>query len=503
MTEQTKPNLDEIATAEKDYDLFSGYLNYLPNPDKVLQLELGGDIRKYDDIGRDTHVAGELRTRTLAVVGKEWDVVPGTEGVAGAGSQDQTQSQKIADYVKQVFLSFQYDTSRRAILRGGVLKGFAVSEIMWEISEGDIFIKDMLHRSQHRFVFTPRNELRLLTMQNLVLGEEVPEKKFQVLTFGDETTTPHGVGLGRELYWPWWFKKNGIKFWLIFCDKFGSPTPIGKYPSGALPEQKKELLAACEAIQTDAGIIHPDTMSLELLEAARAGSINTYESLCNFMNEEMSKSILGQTLTTQVGDTGSYAASQTHNEVRLDIVKADADILCGALNQKVIRWLVDYQFGPQKWYPKMWINCDPGEDLKVRSEVDKAIFDMGYRPTQEYIQETYSVEVEDVGVNNNPNPFPMPPKNFSDKGNGRFSGNQQTIEDLIGKVIPDASKALDKNEEMILNVIRNSSNYEEATATLQKLNLNMDAFEQMIERSALAALIFGKYAVKGEIHANP
>ena len=515
MAEQIqKPILEEIATAEKDYDLFSGYLNYLPNPDKVLMLECGGDTRKYDDIGRDPHVASVLRTRTLAVVGKEWDIVPGTGGIAGVGSREQKDAQRIADFVKQVFLSFEYDTSRRAILRGGILKGFAVSEVMWEYSEGDIFISSMLHKSQHRFVFgtrpplTPqegnKSALRLLTPGNMITGEEVPDRKFLTFTFGDEPTTPHGVGLGRELYWPWWFKKNGIKFWLMFAEKFGMPAVMGKYPGGTQKEKQDELLDACKALQTDSAIIYPDTMSVELLEAARASSINTYETLCVFMNSEISKSVLGQTLTTEIGDKGSYAASQTHNDVREDIIKADADILCGSQNKQVIRWLVDYNFGPQRFYPKMWINCEPPGDLEQRSRVDKTIFDMGYRPTEEYITETYSVEVEDVrtepqaGKSEIRNPKSEMDREYSEK---TFTKEQQALEGLIESAGLAAAQSLAANEKKMIEVIESSQNYEEARAKLKELNLDMKEFETLIERSALAGLVFGKYTMKEEARA--
>lgn len=518
-TKKQKPITEEIATAEKDFDLFAGYLDYLQNPDKVLQLECGGDIRKYDDIGRDPHVAGILRTRALAPIGKEWNIVPGSEGITGVGSRDQKDAQKIADFVKQVFLSFEFDTSRRAILRGGTLKGFAVSEVMWDYSEGDISIAAMKHKSQQRFVFTKDGWLRLLTLQNMIAGEQVPESKFQVFTFGDEPTTPYGVGLGRELYWPWWFKKNGIKFWLIFCEKFGMPTVHGQYPPGIGKEQQDKLLKACGAIQTDAGIITPETMNIKLLEAARQGSIDTYESLCNFMNSEMSKSVLGQTLTTEIGDKGSYAASQTHNDVREDIEKADGDILCGSLNRGVVRWLVDYNFGPQRFYPKMWISFEPPEDLERRSRVDTAISYMGYRPTEEYVEETYSIDVDDVRTASTPNSSEG--RQFSPAGGGAGGGSaaggreyaenqksevrnpkltaeQQALDGLIENAGSAAAETLAANEQKILGIVESSKSYDEAREKLQGLNIDMKEFETLIERSALAGLVFGKYAVGKE-----
>ncbi|WP_449423647.1 phage portal protein family protein, partial [Rhodanobacter lindaniclasticus] len=53
------------------------------------------------------------------------------------------------------------------------------------------------------------------------------------------------------------FKRNGLKFWLIFLEKFGMPTGVGKYDATATDGEKAKLLQAVRAIQTDSGMIIP------------------------------------------------------------------------------------------------------------------------------------------------------------------------------------------------------------------------------------------------------
>ena len=136
-----KPELNEIASAASDFDIFQGFMEQLPNPDEILRLEAGGDLRVYDNIGRDPRVSSNLGTRARAVVGKEWKMVPVSEDKKDVA---------VAEYVEQVFLGFPFDRARRSLLRGGTLKGFAVSEIMWDSSSGDTFITDMKYRHQRR-----------------------------------------------------------------------------------------------------------------------------------------------------------------------------------------------------------------------------------------------------------------------------------------------------------------------------------------------------------------
>ena len=399
---RTKPELNEIASAATNFNIYQGFLDQLANPDEVLRLECGGDITVYDNIGRDSRVGSGLRTRALAVVGKEWESIPYSD----SGEDD-----AIATYVKNAFLGFPFDRARRALLRGGTLKGFALSEVMWDYSEGDIFIKDMIHRAQRRFAFTADGQILLKTINN-PLGENVsirnglPLRKFQHVTFGDEVETPCGVGLGRELYWPWWFKKNGIKFWMMFCDKFSGPTVVGEYEGGNVTslEDQNKLLSAAQAVHSNNAIIHPKGMSLRLMEAARSGNISTYRELAEFMNDEITICILGQTATT-TGKPGAMGDANEQADVRSDLVKADADALCEALNSEngVVRWLVDYQFPGRKnkrAYPQIWIKCEDEEDELTVAERDakrsEAIEKSGARLTPVYFKRRYSLADDEI-----------------------------------------------------------------------------------------------------------
>lgn len=404
-TNKQKPVTDEIAGAATDFDIFQGFLTHLANPDKVLALECGGDITVYDDMSRDGRIGPSLRTRALAVIGREWEVIP---------YSDKTEDMRRAEYVKQVFLGFPFDRARRALLRGGTLKGFAVSEVMWDYSEGDVFIKDMRHRNQRRFRFDLEGNILLITRDN-PMGENVsfrnglPLRKFQHVTFGDEVETPYGVGLGRELYWPWWFKKNGIKFWLMFCDKFAGPTVTGEYPQGATEEQKNSLLAAAQAVHSSNAVIFPQGMSLSLLEAARSGSITTYKELVEYMDAEMTVVILGQTATTE-GTPGALGSQDAQADVRGDLIKADADALCEALNSEngVVRWLVDYQFPGTRNYPQMWIKCEDEDDELTVAERDEkrsnAVAASGARLTPVYFKRRYGLEEDEIETTLQPPP---------------------------------------------------------------------------------------------------
>jgi phage gp29-like protein len=242
-------------------------------------------------------------------------------------------------------------------------------------------------RDRRRFGFDGAMNLRLLTMANANPGEPLPERKFWSFATGaDHDDEPYGLGLAHWLYWPVFFKRGGIKFWLIFLEKFGQPTAKGSYPPNATPEEKARLLSALGAIMTDAGVILPEGMAIELIEAARSGTAD-YTALYDRMNNAIAKVVLGQTLTTEA-EGGQYKAD-VQMDVRQDLVKSDADLICESFNRTVARWLTEWNF-PGAATPRVWRQVDEGEDLDARSQVDLRLHEMGYEPeSPEYLNETY------------------------------------------------------------------------------------------------------------------
>ncbi|CAH8721641.1 DUF935 domain-containing protein [Paenibacillus melissococcoides] len=64
----------------------------------------------------------------------------------------------------------------------------------------------------------------------------------------------------------------------------------------------------------------------------RPHQLNVYESLARYCDEQISKAVLGQTLTSDSGG-GSFAQSKTHNEVRHDLTVAIAKDLAATLRR--------------------------------------------------------------------------------------------------------------------------------------------------------------------------
>ena len=373
------PELMEIASASKDPNLVS-YNNVLRHEDDTLLTRGNSKSYKiYDDLERDAHAGAVLDKRKFAVTSRTWKIIPASSLALDV---------EAADMVRAVLKDMQFDKLCEDLL-DATLKGFAVAEIMWVIRDGLVVPGKVIPRLQRRWAFTLTNELRLKTREQGTEGVPVPDRKFIVHTYGGKDGSPYGLGLGSKLFWPVWFKKQGITFWLTFADKFGSPTALGKYPVGSNKVETDKLLGALRAIAQDAGVIVPTGMEIELLEATRSGTVDTYEKLCRYMDEQISKAVLGETMSTSAasGGLGSNQAS-VHNDVRKELAVRDSKLLWDTLKGSLVQWIVDYNV-PGARLPELERTFSKPADLVLRAERDLKLQRLGFQPTKRYMLETY------------------------------------------------------------------------------------------------------------------
>jgi phage gp29-like protein len=392
----------EIASTRDGIDITRGYTGPLLVPaDRILRQRGANDLSIYEQVLSEPQVMSTLSQRQNAVVKCEWEVQPG-----GTRRIDI----KAAEHLKLQLQRIGFDERTKKMLFG-VFYGFAVAEMMYDYDGGMVVWKAIKVRNRRRFRFTPSGELRLLTMHNMFDGVELPKEKFWSFATGaDHDDEPYGLGLGHWCYWPVLFKRNGIKFWLTFLEKFGMPTGVGRYDAQTDgPAEQAKLLAAVQAIQSDSGIIVPKGMELELLSAGRSGTAD-YQALHNTMDEAIAKAVLGQTMTSQDGSSQSQA--NVHMDVRQDLVKADADLVCESLNLGPVAWLTRWNF-PGAELPRVYRVVEEPEDLTERAKRDAEIVKFGFRPTLAYVHDTYGGEWTEKAPDPPPEPIIDVPPAFA------------------------------------------------------------------------------------------
>lgn len=367
----------EIATIGQGRDITRGYLGPLLIPqDRLLNMR-GDDLRVYENVLSEPQVQTVLQQRRNAIIQCEWRVDPASEARI---------DKKAADFVRQQLQKIGWDRVT-GLMHYGVFYGYAVSEVIYGRDSSAVTLDAIKVRNRRRFRFDGEQGLRLLTYANMMPGEPCESPYFwHYATGSDNDDDPYGVGLAHWLYWPTLFKRNGLKFWMTYLEKFSMPTAVGTYGAAATPAERAALLGATMAVQTDSGIIIPEGMALTLLEAARSGSAD-YDTLQKAMDDAMAKVVLGQS-TTSEGKGAGINKGEMQKDVRQDLVKADSDLICESFNLTIAKWLTAWNFSSAQ-PPRVYRVVEEPEDLDATSKRDTQIFQMGFKPSLKYITDTY------------------------------------------------------------------------------------------------------------------
>lgn len=370
------PPTGEIASTLDGRDITRPWVAGLQQP-RDPRLLGAVDWGVYDRILEDDQVQSTLQQRRRAVIAHNWSVV--------AGDEDDPRSVEAAERFSNTIDRLGWDRITDKMLYA-FYQGISIAEVMWEPRDGLIDIAGIRVRHARRFRFDAENRLRLLTTAS-GMGELMPDRKFWVFTVGgSDDDERYGRGLAEWLYWPTLFKRNGIRFWNIFLDKFGSPTAVGKFRPGTPKSDRDKLLSALQAIATDSGIVIPEGMVVELLEAARSGT-GDYDKLVRYMDEAIAKVVLSQTMTTQ--DGSSLSQAQVHAGVKLEVVKADADLMSDSFNSSVARWWTDINYGADVASPRLIREVEEEADTKAQAETDAILAKQGWVRTDESFRNVY------------------------------------------------------------------------------------------------------------------
>lgn len=348
-----------IATARNDITIpfYSGLLQHAD--DTLIQRGGGKGLKIYDEIERDGYAHAVLQKRRKQLIAREWEIKP---------ASDASLDVEAAEFCRERLEALPFDRLSEDLAGGATLKGFAVAESVWKREGRYIVPSEIVTHDQRRFGFDENWRPRLLTLHDMRMGMELPERKFIVHRFGVIGNNPYGLGLGTRLFWPVLFKREGIAFWLHFLDKYAGPTVVGKTPYGSLSDEQSKLLNNLQRVRTSSALVVPVGTDVEFLEAARSGSVS-YENFLAYWDKQISITVTGETLTTDIGNVGSRAASETHANQLDMLVDGDADLLSDTFRDQLLTWLVEYNF-PGAKAPSVW-RVRPSNE-KSNAEVRKA-----------------------------------------------------------------------------------------------------------------------------------
>lgn len=336
-----------------------------------------GQVRRLIDLAnemrqKDCHLQSVLQTRENAITGLDWELVfPGQ-------SQESTRGNRQRLFVEETLRACPGLRRTIAHLSGAPFYGFAISETIWGLdSKGRMVPARFVDHSARRFEFSTASgqlEWRDDTMGAAVDFRTAYPDKFIVSQPRVNGDVPCREGLLRVLMWAALFRNWTIADWLKLAEMAWKPWRIGKYKKTGTDRTSREdvqhLKEMLRALTSSGVATHPDTVEVELVfpQGAASNTKATHSELFDVIGREMSKAVVGQTLTTEQGRVGSQALGNVHNEVRKDILEADALQLSAVITRDLVEPMVRLNFGPTAPVPVFRLITSETADMKAFAE---------------------------------------------------------------------------------------------------------------------------------------
>jgi hypothetical protein len=185
------------------------------------------------------------------------------------------------------------------------------------------------------------------------------------------------------------YKKNVVAAWADFTEVHGMPFRM------ANTEAEGDELEKIEEIMREMGQsaygVFPEDVKVSFI-AAPTSNERLYDSFISRANSELSKGVLGQTMTTDAG--ASLSQSEVHERVAEGYTAADSDFLASLINEQLLPFLIRHGYELQGC-EFVW---DTAEQLTKEAlfKITQGIMkDSGYQVNKAWLEKTFGIELEE------------------------------------------------------------------------------------------------------------
>lgn len=187
------------------------------------------------------------------------------------------------------------------------------------------------------------------------------------------------------------YKRHSWASWDEFEQIFGVPIRIAKTMINT-EKHKNDLRNWLEQMGTANYMITDKQTDIEIKENQKSDAHNVFSQKIALINKEISKGIVGQTMTMDDGSSQSQA--QVHLQIYQEITDADIMDVQDWISDSFLPVMRNLGYDiPEGYYVELVekTNIKPEEKIKI----DKELMMNGWNLTKEYIESTYDVQLDE------------------------------------------------------------------------------------------------------------
>jgi phage gp29-like protein len=198
--------------------------------------------------------------------------------------------------------------------------------------------------------------------------------------------------MGRILYPLVKFRRRAIESYVLYGDRYATPTAVAMAPLSASTKELDTLYDHLSNLSQETAMVLPEGYELNFVTPS--GSPDVFKGLIEYVDKEISVLLCGENEAGQA-EAGSRASSQVANVVRVVKAAELSEMVSQTLTQSLIRWIVDLNFGVDVAAPSLTREFRIEESPLTMPDVSLLI-QSGYTPKKEWIERHFRVELQDA-----------------------------------------------------------------------------------------------------------
>jgi phage gp29-like protein len=474
-TDIQSPTTEEIAS-RLARQAFMSVFDSFQNPDETLK-RIGGQYKNYNSLLFDAHLSAAIRSRKSGTLAYEWMIRNNSEDP----------EDEVYLFVHSMFQKLNITQIIEQIL-DAPLYGFQPLEVLWQPQESKWAVIDVVAKPLEYFTFSNHGELKFVSLDNQT-GKVVPPFKFLLPRVGATYDNPYGQAALSRCYFPVLFKKATVESWRVFTEKYGMPYFVAAHEFGTDKKRIDELADSLQALVEDAVLLYPKGTDVRIEQTGSTISTGIFKELSSFLNAEVSKAILGQTLTTEVGTdgSGSYAAARAHLDVRSDIIESDRRLVEQTINE-LIRWIIQLNFSSETM-PTFSLYQTEDVDMAT-AQRDEILSKTGIKLQKSYYMRIYGLLETDFELAEN-----SPQKSQFEAAGAVSSENAQKLIDALADSLSETELLMQSKKAMrpIYEFIQQQQSFEDLlnNLTAQFPRIDTEKLQTMLETQLHASYALG------------
>lgn len=323
----------------------------------------------YKDILLDGHLTGITENRTLRVINQ--DFIFSIDGIKNEALTEYIKDKKWFDNV--------LEWAHKSVYHG--------HSLIWikEFEKGNIQEVELIERG----LVIPEHNLLLKDWDatNGIDIRDVPEVLLYAQFYDN-------IGLLEKASVYCILKRHSWGSWDEFEELFGVPIRVAKIASQS-ESVKKEVAGWLEEMGSAPYGVFPIGTEIEIKETNKSDAFQVFFRKIEALDRELSKLVVHQTMTTENGS--SKAQGEVHENTLKEVIYADEKKMLSFLNNKLVPAMRALGYAiPENAQIAIEKTTDPNNQIQI----DGVLLNSGYILSQDYIERTYGVEIEQMPTRN-------------------------------------------------------------------------------------------------------